>query len=372
MIIKLNSKVLIDFVKCIEKAIKKPRYIFFKRENHILYIVCREYDGEVIKKRLDEGDDFHCGVEANEFMATIKKLNEDELTLKFLKKKLELTMGNIIASYGTIDLSLVPFKVNYDMHGGVHLIDDKVPWILDALVKCADSVETILKDDLRFRDILLCSDEFTYMTRFTEAAVCVLASENVGFKGRIVIPVTAAKVAKTFKNQINLCFIDSKYISLVMGSRMDELTVCFPLMQDNYPEDCLSFLHLNNEVNLLDINKLGYWFNRDHLVQAIDLVSSVMKDEGQIKFELVGQQENGFPVWKISSSNFKGSMCEETIENLAPGNLDIEPFWINGKKAIKAIQSYGESVVFYDHSRSVFALANDEGKDLTLLAKSGG
>lgn len=368
LIANLDSKPLIDFVKCVERTIKKPDYVFFWGRGSTLELTCYSHEGHVQLTGIPiEGGEFKAGIGAPEFIATIKKLHEAKMSLTFLRNKVNLEIDNISASYSTIDMTPFAYNSLADSPKDIELNIADIPWLVDSLVKCSDSVDAINKDDLKFRDILLCSNaNITYMLRLTEVAACVCATSNIGFTGRWVVPSASAKVAKTFRKQISACFIIRERN---LGFRIGNIFVSFPLMDDTYPADGLSLLQLNGALPLIGTDKSGYLFDRDHLTQAIDLVASVLGGQSLIKFEIIGQQGATLPVWRISTIDHKGNSCDEVIANLVSGDLNIEPFWVNGRKIIKALQLYEETVLFYDHA-SMFVLANNNGNDLTLFSKS--
>jgi hypothetical protein len=366
--ITLDSKDLKDFAGCIAKSIKRPTYIYFTVKDKHLYLCSKAYDASVFfVVESEQSSEVRIGVNASEFISAMSKLNRDELTLNISKKKVEMVIGNVTISYATVAADGVDTELPYVGEG---LGSEGLSWFMNSLVMCSQSIESIVKDDIRFQDVLLSSEGFAYMTRFTETAVAVSASAAMNFTGRVVIPSSAAKMVKAFKSSINKCIIGSKTVTFILeraeGIHASTIRVDFPFMEDNYPVDCLSFLHLNSSLPLISQDS-GYHFQRDHLLQALDLLSSIVKDESQVKFEIIGDQDNEDLVWRLSAISVKGTYCEELVASTK--GLKIESFFLHGKKTIKALESYGEEVVFYNHTQSIIALVGDNGNDLILLSK---
>lgn len=370
----VNAKPLVAFVTCIEKSIKKPEYIYLAVDNGLFRLFISQYDAKVsLEIPTNKTSDIIVGVNANEFINTIKRFNDDEITVDISSTKVTIKTGNVIGSYRAVSACGISSETEFAV--GDKVDKEDIPWFVDCLVKCLDSVDTIFKDSAKFQDILISATTMTYVTRFTEAAVRICFLDHhlcrKTLSNRVVVPLNVAKMVKAFKGGISDCYIGSKKITFLLSYLIEDcaslLQVSFPYMDDHYPDDCRSYLKFSNVE--LSVEGEVYCFQRDYLMQALDLVTSTVADESQVKFEVLGDQEESL-VWRISSKNVKGTYCEELV--LSTKGLLSDTFFVHGKKMIKALSTYKETVILHNHSQSTIALIDDTGNDVTLLSKGVG
>ena len=366
-----TNKVVVDFsffeefCKASEKSVTDLKFIYLAydgeefsifTEGQVSSVVARLHYPSKVKP-------FSAGVEAIKFIKAFKKLYAGDITIKFGKSKVEITKDNI-----KIKFPIISGRSYFKVHEGFSLVDAPKDWIVSNLISMLGTIEEMGKKGTeKFLGSLFETNEsVTRLVKFSQSAIYLSAGAPIFQQSyRVLIPDVLAHVAKAFPTSVEEIIIARTTIGFKLKHGVEVFSA---IPYDTYPLEYINILKLNNGVNMIPSELMGYNFQTEELLNAVDLVATTLGDaESWITLETVGKSEDSL-VWKIGGKAYNGVEVEEKV--LSSKGSIVEPFSVNKKRMLKCLSSFGKELCLHDLSSSSLALSDSSGSKVALLTKA--
>lgn len=362
-----------EFCSVVEKSISSKSYIYMSFDGEFFRMFSESLPddkgpGCVVENKIkvSGGNNlFEVGVDGNSFLLLIKRLYSGDIQFDITDKALKVKKDNIKAS-----LPIKSSKNRRNLPEYTSIVGAPKDWILSNLMDSLSAIsETQKTYNAKFSGILMdnCNGllricKFSSMSLFLSCGNAIFESNY-----RTIIPDLIAKLSKSFKKTITAFLISENSFGIEFSAGT-KVFVAKP--NDTYPLEYLNHLSLEDSIQCIPAGSPSYTFNRDVLLNAIDLVVTTLGDsDSWVSFEIVGKTVDGSSmVWRVGGTNYTGlSVTEEVTSSL--GDI-IMGFGVNKLRALKALPMFGETLMMYNLSPSVLALSDSEGRKCVLLTKS--
>lgn len=361
----LEHSKLLDFVRVSEKALGVPDIIsIYTDDSENLYFYCyTDYGFSYIVFSNIPGT-ISTAVEAEKFFSAIKALYDGKIEFDYTKRKLSITKDNVeiklvsstrVLTAPTVPAYMVPSTRSQD------------------LVKALKRASSIVQDDSRFYGVLVDNKEpWCRVCNFSTSAITINTLDFISEipSGRISVTSQTVAAIGALEKQVEGVFISEKQH---FGFRTKQGTVVYmPTVIDSYPENYLDQLQLVNQEKPLNTSNFSItYFNRDQLLSASNLVSSIIgAEEASLRFDVKGVSSEGNTIWKVSSRSFTQSEAHELVEALPSSSVEELSFTVNKKQFLKVLGQLDETVsILCSKDYSALVFYNNDGRDLVLLVK---
>lgn len=361
----LDHARLLDFVKVSEKSIGIPDVVsIYTTDEGELYFHCLTDVGFSYINFPGVQGSIATAVEAEKFFSTIKNMYSGEISFEYEKRKLVVKKDNIevkLASSVRVFMAII---------SPAYLIP---PGRAGGLVKAIRRASSIVQDDSRFYGVLVDNKEpFCRVCNFSTSAITVNTLDFISEIQQKRIAITSQSVAAvgSLEKDIEYLFFSEKDH---FGFRTKQGSVVYmPTVMDTYPEQYLEQLKLADTNTPINLNQFSIsHFNRDQLLSAANLVSSIIgAEEASIRLSVKGLSSEGNAIWQIHSRSFTQSEVQELVESLPGSSVEQLSFTVNKKQFLKILGQLDEKVsILCSEEYSALVFYNQEGRDLVLLVK---
>lgn len=368
--IRLDFSILKEFCSAVDKAIsdKNVIYITVDKGTFSMFSQDRSGLGAVVyyERTVGGNESMSAGVDALNFSNLVKKLYEGTVLIKFKDAYLEISEGNVKASFPQMSV-----KYKYNPPNTTAIEGDSGSWLVENLINCLSAISETSKPAAngKFSGILFDTENgVSRLCKFSQISLYVATHpELVQGSFRTIIPDEIAKLAKSFSKVVTGVLIGTNQVGLAIGG---DLRVYCTKPHDTYPENYISYLGLSKELCIIPSGSINYYkFSADALVNSIDLVSAALGDaDSWIKMSTVGKTPDSRLVWRVEGNSYTGLAVQEEISS--SDGIIVEPFGINKQRSLKGLTVFKDSVILWNMSNSVIALTNEQASKCLILTKT--
>jgi hypothetical protein len=370
--ITISYDILNEYCNALSKSIKKQDIMYIEYKSGFLTFYAednREMGGIGISVILTlpadgSSEDFSAGIEADRFISLVKKLYEGNITISFKKSCVEIKEDNLKAQFARV--ASKPYIRTFQP---LEIDGPRKDWIIASLTDCLTSIAETSKSDTyaKMQGILFDNNkDVVRVGKFSNSSLYISSKPSMFSEDyRFLFPDLAAIIAKSLGKIITKVLV----LNNVVGFQLQSGTYIYmPMPMDTYPQNYVEFLRLSSSSSLIPDTSTTYEFDSASLINAVDIVASVLGDtDSWIYMETIGRSEGNL-VWKVSGRNFKGTEIEELITS-TDGPL-VEKFSINKSRTIKALSLFTDKVSLINLDASIAGLVDLTTNRVALLVKA--
>ncbi len=366
----LPYEILAKFCKTVEFTNKKNDYIYIQSDGAIFTIFAQSSLASVMwRAEAPSGKQFCLGFDSSKFCALVKKLyTGSPIWFRPKAKSIVVEEDNISVKFSVLD-----YVQQYNVPEMIKVPTDAVDWLVRSIWRCDSAIST--KGAFEKAGILVdnTSPGVTRVTKISGGGGVRITNAQKLFKEerRFVVAPGLASALYSFREEIEELSLSTNHVGVRVGGGV---FAYMPLMVDEYPTNYVQMLGLADQVQQIDPARPRYVFDRDSLVNALDLVSSVSgREETQVLWQLVGAADGSTrPVWQLSARALDGCTASEVIACEDGASFEERPFKVHRRNMVNILQQYNERVALYNYTDRNIAISDVEGTDVTLMSKFDG
>jgi hypothetical protein len=365
----LPHELLAKFCRVVEFTNKKNDYIYLCSDGELFTIFSQSTLASVMTSAsLPTGKKFWLGVNSEKFCSLVRKLYEDShIWLRPRAKSLMVEEDNISVKFSVLD-----YVKQYSVPQFSVLSGAAVDYLVDSIWKCEAAISTKGQFDKVGVLVDNTSPHVTSVVKFSGASGFRVMNCPKLFEGsrRFVVAPGVAASLHAFCEEIEEVLLSENHIGMKISG---DVYAYVPLMVDEYPQNYVSMLGLHDEVQQIDLDRPRYIFDRDTLVNALDLVGTVAgREETQVTWQLAGTSEGSDkPVWRLSAKAVDGCEASEVVSCEEAAPVEGKSFKVHRGNLGNVLRNSADRIALYNFTDRNIAVANIGGTDVTLLPKFG-
>lgn len=352
----IEFSVLNSFANALEKTIAERKILHICSENGNLSLYSEDKFGNFVvwEGKSNSEEEFSAGIEADRFIAAIKRLYQGSVEITVSESVLILAKDNIKCSFPRVST-----RTRYSLPKCAEISGTPCQWLIKHFDNCTNLLNAASKVGKQFPGILVESKGSSVRVGKFCGTILYLSKASTFFSKdcRFVFPDNSAKIAKAFGPDVECILIGNSMagFSLKSGVKM-----FFAMVNDSYPAEYDEMLCLNNV-----ITGSGYVFDKEAFSASVDYVSSVVGDSNQwVSFVVEGKSGDSL-VWIVQSKAQAGTeVCERILSSDGPV---IGAFSLNKKSVLNGLKCFDEKVCLIDLNYSSVALTS-EAKDVIVIS----
>ena len=365
---------MMDFCKTLEKCNPKNDRIYFYYHESTFSVFAQTVAASVmLTQNVPGGEFFSFGIESEKFLSLWKKLYPGrDIIFKISKNAVEVSEDNIAVKFPTTET-----LKSYKLPEFSAVMGPDVDVLAASLSICEESVSTskrpwgVLIDNTGSVGRVVKLGDYSYRVRasskFSFGNIRLVVSND--YCSTVSMLHKWSKASSSNGSLVALLISPSK-VGAVLSSGV---SFYMPTMHDAIPTSYVYDFQLQDAIPQVPSEGRTYRFDQKHLVEVLDLVSSVVgAEESMVLVEVDGLSATSKnPVFRFSAKTSNGCEVSELVETLEPGHTDLMPFRMNKAQALAALKCYAGNLFLVDRPNSPVVVFQDEfGMDVTFLLKA--